>query len=349
MMARYRTGDGTGNSSVTPAASCVQDSNQALFITIEVLKQQVSQTPEIITWLTNNPDDPQSKRFQRLVQLGDRLTKVFTNRGVIRTDWKENAETLASVTTNRNHSGFVRESTLANALISWGSMLPRFSHDIISKIFLEHGATLWFLRTNQVGGEMPEILPLAPTNLFGDVPLLSAALRRILVSFILLPSAQGWAITFGLLMGYAAIAIPIGLKFQFLQWRPRLQNPIQLTFTLIGLFFCPAFFEELFFRVILLPYPDGYFSLGSQFGLILLSLALFVFYHPLNALTFYKVGNPIFFNPTFLGLTALLGITCTIAYLVTGSIWTISVLHWIVVSVWLLGFNGLSQFKARSI
>ena len=348
MMARYRTGDGTGNSSVTPAASCVQDSNQALYITMEVLKQKVAQTSEITTWLKNHPDDPQTQRFQRLVQLGDRLTQVLSLRGIIRSDWTDNAKTL-SVVTNQQNYPFVEKNTVANALLSWGAMIPRFAHDIISKIFLEHGATLWFLRTNQVGGDLPEILPLAPTNLFGEVPFLSSALRRILASIILLPNAREWGMAFVLLLGYAAIAIPVGLKFQFLHWRPRPQNPIQLPITLIGLFFCPAFFEELIFRVIILPYPDGYVAWGFQFPLILLSLMLFVLYHPLNALSFYKVGNPIFFNPVFLGLVALLGFTCAIAYLLTGSIWTISVLHWIVVTVWLLGFNGLSHFKSHSV
>ena len=76
--------------------------------------------------------------------------------------------------------------------------------------------------------------------------------------------------------------------------------------------------------------------------LVLLNIILFVGYHPLNALIFYKVGNPTFFNPVFLSLTSLLGLTCAIAYLLTGSIWTIAILHWIVVVIWLLGFNGIS-------
>ena len=54
MEARYRTGDGTGNASVTPASSCVQDSNQALYIALETLKQKVQASPEIQTWLEEN-------------------------------------------------------------------------------------------------------------------------------------------------------------------------------------------------------------------------------------------------------------------------------------------------------
>jgi predicted Abi (CAAX) family protease len=113
----------------------------------------------------------------------------------------------------------------------------------------------------------------------------------------------------------------------------------------VALFVKPAFWEELIFRVILLPYPDGSVPFGLQFVLVLLNIILFVGYHPLNALIFYKAGNPMFFNPVFLGLTGLLGLTCAIVYLLTGSIWTIAVLHWIVVVIWLLGFNGISRLN----
>ena len=149
MMARYRTGDGTGDSSVTPASSCVQDSNQALYITIEILKEQIQRDTAISDWLNNHPDDPQAQRFQKLVQLGDRLEQVLIPRGVVRSDWKHNAETLAGVKV-RHHYPFSEQNTLANALLSWQSMLPRVAHDILSTIFLEQGTTLWFLRTNQV-------------------------------------------------------------------------------------------------------------------------------------------------------------------------------------------------------
>ncbi|MEB3310287.1 MAG: CPBP family glutamic-type intramembrane protease [Snowella sp.] len=348
MMARYRTGDGNGNASVTPAASCVQDSNQALYITIEVLKQQVADNPAIRDWLQTNPTDPQTKRFEKLIQLGDRLTQVLAPRGVIRTDWKNNAQTLAGTTADPN-SRFMQKDTLANALLSWQSMLPRVSHDVLSQIFLDYGATLWFLRPNQVGGKMPEILPLAPTNLFGETPFISAALRRILASVILLPTAQEWGIAVALLGLYAAIAIPVGLKYQFLQWQPSQQPLWQWILPLIVLFFKPALWEELVFRVILLPYPDGSVSWPLKIGLALFSLGLFVIYHPINARFSYKAGNPLFFDPLFLSLAALLGLICTIAYFATGSLWAIALIHWVVVTVWLFGFNGRSKLSQNRV
>lgn len=347
MMARYRTGDGTGNSSVSPAASCVQDSNQALYITLKTLSNQIQTNARLTDWLKNHPDDPETQRFQKLVQLGDRLEQVLAPRGVIRPDWQKNAEILAGVK-GREHYTFTQQDTLANALLSWQSMLPRVSHDIMGKIFLEQGATLWFLRTNQVGGVMPEILPLAPTNLFGEVPFISLTLRRIFLSMVLLPEYREWGITLLGLLIYSAIAIPVGIKSGFLQWRPIQQKPLQFIKSLIFLFLSPALWEELVFRVILLPYPDELNSRVITFSLSMLSLILFILYHPLNALVFYKAGNPTFFKPVFLGLTALLGAICTIVYLLTGSLWTITLLHWVVVVIWLLCLNGLSKFTPKN-
>lgn len=347
MMARYRTGDGTGVSNVSPAASCVQDSNQALYITIEVLNQRIQTDRAIADWLSNHPNDSETKRFQRLKQLSDRLQEALAPKGVSRSDWQQNAKILAGIKDPAD-SGFLRQETLANALLSWLSMLPRVSHDVMSQILLEQGATLWFLRTNQVGGVMREILPLAPTNLFGEVPIVSSALRRILASIVLLPGWREWRITALALVIYGAIAIPIGLKSRFLHWRISERKPVPLFKTLLFLFLSPSLWEELVFRVLLLPHPNGVQSAENFFIPAGLSLALFVLYHPVNAAFLYRSGNPTFFQPIFLSLTALLGIICTIVYWLTGSLWTISILHWVVVAVWLLGLNGLSQLTPRS-
>ncbi|MEX0271077.1 hypothetical protein AB3R30_18225 [Leptolyngbyaceae cyanobacterium UHCC 1019] len=36
--------------------------------------------------------------------------------------------------------------------------------EAIAKQFLDQGATLWVLRTNQIGGDNPDIEPIAPTQ-----------------------------------------------------------------------------------------------------------------------------------------------------------------------------------------
>ncbi|MGA1622784.1 MAG: type II CAAX prenyl endopeptidase Rce1 family protein [Synechocystis sp.] len=345
MMARYRTGDGTGNAAVTPAASCVQDSNQALYIAIERLRNQVATSPDIQTWLTDHSNDPDVLRFQRLGRLGDRLLQVLKPRGIIRADWQNNAETLAGVTPATTYP-FIQEDTLANGLLSWQSMLPRASHDILAQIFLAQGAKLWFLRPNQIGGEMPEILPLAPTNLFGDVPFNSVAARKVLASMVFLPKSQDW-IVFGVCLGiYGAIALGVGFKTGFLHWQPWQKSPVAWLRLTLLLWFTPALFEELIFRVLLLPYPTELNPFWPTLGAMALSLTLFVVYHPLNAGLFYRPGRPLFFQPMFLGLATLLGFWATVLYWFTGSLWLVALFHWAIVVIWLLFLGGNAKLNA---
>lgn len=160
MTARYRTGDGTGASTVTPATSCVQDANQALYVAIKRFEQQVQSTPTIQQWLTEHPQDGEAQRFRELVQLGRSLENQLIPLKIVRRDWQQNAQTLMGA---RPDPGWF--STTRAALTSWRSLLPRRAHDEVSAILLHHHAALWFIRTNQIGGDNPDILPLAPTVL----------------------------------------------------------------------------------------------------------------------------------------------------------------------------------------
>ena len=337
MMARYRTGDGTGNSSVTPAASCVQDSNQALYITIEELKRFVNENPEIVTWLQEHPNHHETKQFEQLVSLGSALEKTLTPQGVVRPDWKQNAETLAAVK-QRSHLPFTQKNTLASALLSWRSMLPRGGHDAISRIFLRHDAQLWFIRTNQLGGWDPEIVPVAPTVLFGDFPIISLVLRRILSAAVTFPNFKDWLSALGLLLVYGALALTVGFSAGFLRWHPQTGKRLFLKMAVV--FFSPALLEELVFRVAWLPHPSEGVLPTTWLVWAASGLVLFVIYHPLNALTLAPRGNPTFFHPIFLSLAGLLGLACTLAYALTGSLWVIVVLHWLVVMVWLFALGG---------
>lgn len=162
MMARYRIGDGTGSSVVTPSTSCVQDANQALFVTIKQVEKQVASNPRIQEWLRRHPTDAQTLRFKQLVKLGRSLEKQLAPLGIIRSDWQENAENLAGT---RTADGTL--TTVLKAATTWRTMLPRRAHDEIATILLNNGAALWVIRTNQVGGFNPDIVPRAPTALLG--------------------------------------------------------------------------------------------------------------------------------------------------------------------------------------
>ncbi|GAB4474530.1 MAG: hypothetical protein OHK0037_35460 [Elainellaceae cyanobacterium] len=157
MTARYRVGDGTGGTYVGPAHNCSQDSNQALYAAVKNLGDVLNQMPALKTWLDGYPD--QAARFEKLVQLGRFIKREMLPLGTARADWKTNDSTL----------GVSPESeilyNLTVGLISWRTLLPRLACETIARQFLNQGARIWVLRTSQVGGDRPEIAPVAPTPL----------------------------------------------------------------------------------------------------------------------------------------------------------------------------------------
>ncbi len=162
MMARYRIGDGTGVAVVKPATSCVQDANQALYATIKRIEAAIQTNPDIQDWLQRYPDHSQTRRFGKLVELGRSLERQLVPLGIVRSDWHKNAQLLAGTQSETSSA-----SNFLAALTTWRTLLPRRAHDEIATTFLKNGASMWLIRTNQVGGFDPDIEPLAPTALFG--------------------------------------------------------------------------------------------------------------------------------------------------------------------------------------
>lgn len=153
MTARYRVGDGTGGTYVGPANNCSQDSNQALYATLKMVTAAIRANPYLEQWLQHNPHE--AERFKALLMLARRLKRrmfLFGARG----DWHYSGETLGlSVAGSPVRS-------LLTGLSSWPTLLPRVASNTIASVFIKHGAAGWVLRTNQLGGTDPDILPVAP-------------------------------------------------------------------------------------------------------------------------------------------------------------------------------------------
>lgn len=150
MTARYRIGDGTGGTYVGPANNCAQDSNQALFASIEYIREYLRDN----SFLAQNPE--QAPRVRQLEQVGKELKQVLQPLGRPRQDWRQNEFNLGST---------IEDRPLRNlwmGLGSWRTMLPRYASDNIVRIFLKHGASVWVLRTNQIGGYDPDIEQVIP-------------------------------------------------------------------------------------------------------------------------------------------------------------------------------------------
>jgi predicted Abi (CAAX) family protease len=76
-----------------------------------------------------------------------------------------------------------------------------------------------------------------------------------------------------------------------------------------------------------------------------ISIVIYVIGHPIFAALFYQKAFGVFTNSGFLLSTLILGITLTISYWHSRSIWSPVVIHWIVVIVWLLIFDGYSKLE----
>ena len=160
MMARYRTGDGTGATFVGGANSCVQDSCQALYLAINMTLTEIDNNAQIKDWISANPNHQQTERLKRLV----RLNKAIEARLITwqtRADWVDPYQSLIGTRLADRPV-----TTIVNALTSWRSLLPRLANDSLAEIFLDHGASLWLLQTYQVGGWDEDIEPIAPTKLW---------------------------------------------------------------------------------------------------------------------------------------------------------------------------------------
>ncbi len=153
MTARFRSGDGTSLAQVTTTNSCVQDSNQAMYIA--VMKG--------LEWMRagNRLSQASVADQQRFAQLEDIMSDYKNNivqRAGFRQDWRQSM--TDSIAVNKEYAGTF-ESYL-DLVQSLKVLVPRWAYDDISVLLFKHGATEFFVRTNQVGGVTPDIYPLAP-------------------------------------------------------------------------------------------------------------------------------------------------------------------------------------------
>ena len=165
---------------------------------------------------------------------------------------------------------------------------------------------------------------------------LSAALSSV-------PSIYSWWLCAALLLVLTIISLPIGFYFGFLKFGMLNTSKETIVGIIAGSLLSPAISEELFFRILLLPHPTENASNATLWLWGCISLAIFIVYHPLNALSFFPAGLNCFFHPVFLLLATFLGIACTIVYLQSGSLWPPVFIHWLVVVVWLLLLGGYGR------
>ena len=149
----YRIGGGTGGVFFGVANNCTQDSNQALYGAVQNIDVSFKEHPLVQEMLNQHPED--ADRFDDLLKLGESLKKTLVPLGGTRADWRYN---FHSVDVSLTESTFVN---IMRGLSSWRTLTPHWASNAVARVFLQHGASAWVLRTNLVGNYDPEMIPRA--------------------------------------------------------------------------------------------------------------------------------------------------------------------------------------------
>ncbi|WP_165190106.1 CPBP family glutamic-type intramembrane protease [Caulobacter soli] len=159
-------------------------------------------------------------------------------------------------------------------------------------------------------------------------------LQRLRRSLTTLPDARGWALC-GLVAAITGgLMAAIGFSTGLYALTPAVPG---LPLRLLTVLFVPALGEEIPFRGLLVPGRD---ETSNPWPAIALSTALYVAWHPLEALTFLPQAA-MFLHPDFLACTAILGLACALMRWRTGSLWPAVILHGGFVAVWQTWLGGV--------
>ncbi|MEM9904258.1 MAG: CPBP family glutamic-type intramembrane protease [Cyanobacteria bacterium P01_D01_bin.44] len=174
------------------------------------------------------------------------------------------------------------------------------------------------------------------------IPLLQTRLWPALST---LPNTSDWFVAGLLLTAFALVGLPFGFWTGFFRVALIKDWKIVIPTVLVALPY-PGIFEEVLFRVLLIPRPDTV-SPERLWLWAIASLIIFIVFHPLNALLLMTDRRETFYNPIFLTLAGLLGVVCTLSYLQSGSLWPPVILHWLMVIIWLLGLGGYGRLAPQ--
>jgi predicted Abi (CAAX) family protease len=134
LMAVYRTGDGTGQATIDPVTSCVQDSNFGLYLTYEPLFSAVKKSDADAT-------------LSQLLALSEKFKKFqFGLIPTVPQHWK------TALDQGNIHLNLSSAERIPNAIISVRTVLPRTAQDGLAKIFAERGMSVYVMRSSQLGG-----------------------------------------------------------------------------------------------------------------------------------------------------------------------------------------------------
>jgi uncharacterized protein len=154
------------------------------------------------------------------------------------------------------------------------------------------------------------------------------------------PDRRGWLESAVWALLLVALATPLGWAGGLIELHPGTAG--RLWRTVLLPFVAPALLEECVFRGLLLPHPRRRgVPLQRRARWWLVSLGAYVAAHPIAASLLRPAARGVFDAPAFLVEALLLGITATVLYERTGSLWPAVLLHGAIVAAW-LNLGGLA-------
>jgi uncharacterized protein len=165
-------------------------------------------------------------------------------------------------------------------------------------------------------------------------------LRDLRGALTTIPDWRTWR-TCALVYGFfLAAALPIGLLSGLLRPTTPRVSAGDMAGAGVLLFVQPVLVEEIVFRGLLLPRHGGSMRRGRLAIVAGTALAMYVASHPINAWLFRPQVLELFASPAYLVLVALLGLACTVTYLISRSIWPPVAVHWLTVATWIWFLGG---------
>jgi len=160
--------------------------------------------------------------------------------------------------------------------------------------------------------------------------LIRTGFGRMKAAICTWPTAYEWMGCGIIALVYLAIALPFANPGVFRGIGADSQNGVNFVLIAAGLFFVPALFEELVFRGLLVPRDNESMPALYRLFQLLGALALFVFWHPLQAML-WAPERVAFLEGGVLGSLALFGFAATFIYAYGQSIWPVVLFHWAIV------------------
>lgn len=158
MAARFRSGDGAGSAKVTAVTSCSQDSNQAAFISLSRFLDWTQNSTSVKSLIEARRTNPEGQMLYELKEIAEQYKKRIISFAGLRTNWKEARDAPLAVSRPPSTNMF---GSIIAAIASHKFLTPDGANKEVLKLLYEYGATEWFVRTNQVGGQKPNITPTA--------------------------------------------------------------------------------------------------------------------------------------------------------------------------------------------